>query len=422
MTNKKRDIWDVVVIGGGPAGMMAAGRAAESGCSVLLLEKNPTLGKKLLITGGGRCNVTNNRKNIRDLAVRYEGADQFLMSAFSQFDVARTLDFFHRLGMPTKEEAEGRIFPSSDSSQSVLDVLTRYMHRGGVKVWTNATINGLAQDGKKELIEVYLKEGRAILARACILATGGVSHPETGSTGEGFKWLKKLGHTIGKNSLALVPLAIKDKWVKKLAGLTLTDIKITIQQYGEKQGFRKGKILFTHFGVSGPTILNMSKSVGNLLAQDEVQLLLDLFPKLDHGALKEKFQLMLAEDSNKKLKNSLAHFVPAALVPVLLNLAGIDGDIPNNNLRRENRIRLLALMKAIPLQVDKLLGADKAIVSSGGVAPQEVNFKTMQSRIIPGLYLVGDVLDINRPSGGYSLQLCWTTGYVVGTCAGQTLD
>lgn len=408
-------MWDVIVIGGGPAGMMAAGRAAELGRSVLLLEKNPKLGKKLLLTGGGRCNLTNNKQNKRIMAAQYKGSEQFLMSVFSQFDVAKTLDFFNQRGMKTKEEEEGRIFPSSNVSQSVLDVLIKYMNDGGVKVRTNAVVVDIFLDGKKEYITIKLKEGKEFMARSCVIATGGISHPETGSTGDGFAWLGKMGHTIVKNNFALVPIAIKDEWVKKLAGVTLNDIKLTILHNEKKQDVQKGKVLFTHFGISGPTVLNMSKDIGELLHSGEVIIALDLFPKFDHGTLKQKLQNILAAESNKKLKNALGAFVPSAFVPAILAMIGIDGETANHSVRHEDRMKLVKYVKEIPMRVEGLLGADKAIASSGGVALKEVNFKTMQSRIAPQIYIVGDALNINRPSGGYSLQLCWTTGFIAGS-------
>ncbi|MDO8557024.1 MAG: aminoacetone oxidase family FAD-binding enzyme [Candidatus Jorgensenbacteria bacterium] len=417
MNNKENHTWDVVVIGGGPAGMMAAGRAAELGRSVLLLEKNPTLGKKLLMTGGGRCNVTNNKRDIRTIAAQYKGSSQFLMSAFSQFDVVKTLDFFNSRGMATKEEAEGRIFPSSNKSRTVLDVLVKYMNTGGVKVKVNAAVADFSFDKKKEQITLQLKGGEILTARSCVVATGGTSHPETGSTGEGFSWLKKIGHAIVKNNFALVPIAIQDVWVKKLSGVTLNDIKLTILQDGKKHDAQKGKLLFTHFGISGPTVLNMSKDVGELIAYGDVVIMLDLFPKLDNGTLKQNLQNILITESNKKLKNVLGELIPSAFVPAILAMAGIDGETANHSVRREDRIKLVAFMKTIPMYVKGLLGADKAIVSSGGVALEEINFKTMQSRIVPQVYVIGDALNVNRPSGGYSLQLCWTTGFVAGNSA-----
>ncbi|PIR44232.1 aminoacetone oxidase family FAD-binding enzyme [Candidatus Wolfebacteria bacterium CG10_big_fil_rev_8_21_14_0_10_31_9] len=412
-----KNIWDVIVIGGGPAGMISAGRAGELGHSVLLLEKNSTLGKKLLITGGGRCNLTNNRPIIRNMVAQYKDSDKFLMSAFSQFDVVKTLNFFNQRGMRTKEEAGGRIFPTSDKSQSVLDVLIKYMRKGNVEIKTKAIVSDLSIDKKTEHIVIQLNTGNILIAKSCIIATGGASHPETGSTGESFKWLKKIGHTIEKNNFALVPIAVKDIWVKNLAGLTLNDIKLTVLLDNKKQDSKKGRILFTHFGISGPMVLNMSKNIGELLSRGEVIIMLDLFPKLDLGALKKTLQNILIKESNKKLKNTLSAIIPSAIIPIILTMTGVDGEISNHSIRREERKKLVNCMKEIPMHIERLLGAHKAIISSGGVVLEEVNFKTMQSRIAPQIYLIGDVLNINRPSGGYSLQLCWTTGFVAGSNA-----
>ncbi|OGY57205.1 MAG: hypothetical protein A3D47_02665, partial [Candidatus Colwellbacteria bacterium RIFCSPHIGHO2_02_FULL_43_15] len=428
---EKRALWDVVIVGGGPAGMMAAGRAAERGRSVLLLEKNPNLGKKLLITGGGRCNVTNNKPIVRTMLTKYKESDKFLFSAFTQFGVTETLNFFNSRGMKTKEEAEGRVFPVSDKAQSVWDVLHRYMKKGNVTVRTKAEVKGITFDESLKQITVTLADKSLIRARHCIIATGGTSRPETGSTGDGFMWLKKLGHTIVENDVALVPIALKDLWTKKIAGVTLTDIKLTTFADGIKQKAYRGKLLFTHVGISGPTVLNMSRDVGKLLQESEgseyeeeaskiahgkeVTIMIDLFPALDNGALKENLQALLVGQSNKKIKNVLSKFVAPALVDSVLTIAHIDGETPTHSVRSEERKLLVSLLKAIPLSVSGLLGKDKAVVSSGGVALTEVNFKTMQSSVLPQLYLVGDVLNIDRPSGGYSLQLCWTSGYVAGS-------
>lgn len=406
---------DTIVIGGGPAGMMAAGRAAQMGCSVVLLEKNATLGKKLLITGGGRCNVTNNKPNIRTLAAKYKQSDKFLFSAFSQFGVSETLEFFHTRGMMTKEENDGRMFPVSDKAQSVYDVLAGYMKENNVQVKTNAPVSSIMHDPDTQLFTVRLKDKTEYVAMSCIVATGGISHPETGSTGEGFSWLKKLGHTIIDNDFALVPIALKDAWAKKLGGVTLQNIKLTAFQKEKKQAVAKGKLLFTHFGISGPTVLNMSKEIGDILPYGDVTLFLDLFPELDHAKLRAELQTHLIGESNKLIKNTLAHVLASSLAVPLLHLAHILPDTPNHSVSREQRMTLVKLLKAIPLNVKGLLGAEKAIVSSGGVDLKEVDFKTMESRLVPGLFVVGDVLNIDRPSGGYSLQLCWTTGYVAGT-------
>lgn len=416
--NKENTIWDVVVIGGGPAGMMAAGRAAELGKKVILLEKNTDLGKKLLITGGGRSNITNNKMNTRELLSKYKGSDQFLFSAFSQFDVKETLEFFNSRGMPTKEENEGRIFPLSNTAQSVYDVLYEHMKKGGVVIRKSSIVAGIGHAKDGSYINIKTKSGNEVYGKTCIVATGGTSRPETGSSGEGFMWLKKLGHTILESDAALVPVALTNDWVKKVSGLSLQDIKLTVFQNDQKQEAYKGKVLFTHFGISGPTVLNMSKDIGGLLKYGSVTIMLDLFPAKDHGKLKTELQNILVEESNKKLKNVLSQLIPASLVTIILQLAKIDGDTFNHSVSSEDRVSLVKHMKEIPLMVKGLLGKDKAVVSSGGVALTEVDFKTMESRIVPGLYLIGDVLNIDRPSGGYSLQLCWTTGFVAGTHAG----
>ncbi len=410
-------VWDVVVIGGGPAGMMAAGRAAERGKTVLLLEKNPDLGKKLLITGGGRCNITNNKTDNRTMLAKYKGNDQFLFSAFSQWNVQNTLSFFNDRGVATKEENEGRIFPVSDSAQSIYDVLYEYMKKFSVVIHKSTNVKGIAKDKNSSDIIVTTTSGNTIQAKACVVATGGTSRPETGSTGEGFQWLKKLHHTIVEPDVALVPIALSDTWTKKVSGVALTDIKLTTFQNNKKQEAYKGKLLFTHVGITGPTVLNMSRDVGELLKYGDVVIMIDLFPARDNKGLKQDLQNILVEQSNKKLKNVLGPLVVSSLQKPLLALAGIDGETFCHSVSSEDRVKLVETMKAIPLHVKGLLGKDKAVVSSGGVALTEVDFKTMQSRLVPNLYLVGDVLNIDRPSGGYSLQLCWTTGFVAGNNA-----
>lgn len=407
-------MYDVAVIGGGAAGMMAAGRAAEQGLRVLLLEKNPTLGVKLLITGGGRCNVTNAQSDVRAFLKKYKDSDKFLFSAFSQFDVQGAISFFNERSMPTKVEAENRVFPISNSAQSVWDVLVERMKKGNVEIKTGAAVAGFEKEGNK-ITGVRLKNKEIIIAKKYIIATGGTSRPETGSTGEGFGWLKDLGHNVIPSNEALVPIALKDSWVKALSGATLQDIKLTTFQNNQKQEVHKGKLLFTHFGISGPTVLNMSKDVGELLKYGEVEIRLDLLPSKDHGMLNTALQDLFKLDDKKKIKNSLNSLIPSPLVPIVLKLSNIDGDKTNNGVTREERLKLIETIKGIPMEVSNLLGSDKAVVSSGGVDLTEVDFKTMQSKIIENLYLVGDVLNIDRPSGGYSLQLCWTTGWVAGS-------
>ena len=396
--------------------MMAAGAAAERGARVVLFEKNGTPGKKLLITGGGRCNVMNAESDTRKLLSKFKDDGKFLFSAFSRWGVKETLDFFHTRGMDTKVENELRVFPVSDSAQSVLDVLVKNMKRHGVTVRANAPVIGIVREGEG-IAGVRLKNGEVVRGRALVLATGGTSRPETGSTGEGFAWLRDIGHTVMMPEPSLVPIAIKESWVKRLAGVSISDVKITVFQNGVKQNTSKGKVLFTHVGMSGPTILNMSKDVGELLKYGAVTLSLDLLPDQDYGVLNSTLQELFREHDKKKFRNALVNLVPSAIAPIVVELSHIDPEIQCNSITREARLALVTLLKGIPLTVAGLLGADKAIVTSGGVAPNEVDFKTMRSRLFTNLYLVGDILDIDRPSGGYSLQLCWTTGFIAGISA-----
>lgn len=419
------NIWDVIVVGGGPAGMMTAGRAAELGARVILLEKNDTLGRKLLITGGGRCNVTNAQPDVRKFLEKYTDNAKFLFSAFSQWDVEKTLDFFHLRAMPTKVENEGRIFPVSNSAQSVWNTLVEYVRAGGVTVLSDSPVMEIVREDAKTgdiLVGVKIKtvgsHAEVVRGRFIVIATGGTSRPETGSTGDGFKWLKKIGHTVIEPAPSLVPIEVRDEWISRVAGVSLKDVKITTFQNEKKQDIGRGKILFTHVGLSGPAILNMSHDIGELLKYGEVIVSLDLLPDFDHGQLNEKLQEIFKENTNKKFKNSLSLLVPSALATVLVELSGIDADTPCNSITREKRLKLIDLLKGLKLNINKLLGLEKAIVTSGGVILSEVDFKTMQSRLFPNLYLVGDILNIDRPSGGYSLQLCWTTGFVAGTDSG----
>ncbi len=464
-------VWDLVVIGGGPAGMMSAGRAAELGARVLILEKNESLGKKLLITGGGRCNVTNSEFDTRVLLSKFKDNDKFLFSPFSQYGVSETLNFFHSRGMPTKVENDKRTFPMSNSSASVLEVMVNYLKEGNVTVRSNAEVKGFVLDKNLDenldenkrmgghtsvddtddtdatannihkindtrIVGIKLKgnSGEIIYGKKFVLATGGKSRPETGSTGDGFTWAKELGHTIVEPSTSLVPLTIKDTATKSclrdLSGVSLSDVKISVLQNNVKQGKPvKGKILFTHVGVSGPTVLNISKDIGELLKYGEVFISIDVLPNIDQAKLDTELNSLFRTEINKKLKNCLGMIggknvdgspvLPTALIKAIIELAGVDGETPAHSITKENRRSILTVLKSMSLEVGGLLGTDKAIVTSGGVSLTEINPRTMQSKIHPNLYIIGDMLHIDRPSGGYSLQLCWTSGYVSGNNVGM---
>ena len=406
--------YDVIVIGGGPAGMMAAGRAASKGARVLLLEKNDTLGKKLLISGGGRCNVTNNQPDNKLFLKKLPESGRYLFTSFVQWNVANTLTFFHERGMDTKTENELREFPVSNSAQSVWDVLVQEMKTHNVKVQPNSPVTGFVVDAEKNITGVKLHNGDILNASSYILATGGKSHPETGSTGDGFTWLSDIGHTVITTAPSLVPIALSDNWAKKLQGVSLQDVKLSVLQNNIKQETRTGKLLFTHFGISGPMVLNISNSVRELLQYGEVTLSLDVLPHLNHKEIDIELQKIYLEQAKKRVKNISSTILPASVLRAASKVAEIDLETNCTNVSKEQRKALVQILKALPMHVSHLLGLNKAVITSGGVVLDEVHFKTMQSKLFPNLYIVGDVLNINRPSGGYSLQLCWTTGFIAG--------
>jgi len=420
MAKEKRptEKYDVIVIGGGPAGMMAGGATAAKGAEVLLLEKNSGLGKKLLITGGGRSNVTNDERDVRKFLEKFKEKGKFLFSAFTQFGVSETLDFFHAHEMPTRLEAEGRVFPKTEKAGSVLEALRLFMKKGGVHVRCGAEVSGF-RVANGVITGVKLKNGELFSAKSYILSTGGTSRPETGSTGDGFRWLTRLGHTVEKSNPALVPIRTKEAWAHKLAGLSFKEARVSIFQNNALQGSRVGKILFTHVGLSGPLILNMSKDIGELLKYGNVALKIDLFPKLDHGALDRSLQATFQKLQNKKLKNVLPEIVPPMLARLLSGHLNLDGDKETNKVSRTERIVLVKFLKALLLTPTGVLGLEKAVVVSGGIPLTEIDARTMRSTKYDNLYLIGDILDIDRPSGGYSLQLCWTSGWIAGTDAGE---
>jgi predicted Rossmann fold flavoprotein len=410
-----KEIWDIIVIGGGPAGMMSAGFAATSGRKVLLLEKNPVLGKKLSITGGGRCNITNNTKDVRALLTKYKDADKYLFSAFSQYSVEETLDFFHTLGLKTKVEAESRVFPLSEQAEDVTKTMIDFITKNGVVIKTGVEVLGLEKSANK-ITGIKTNKG-TFEAKAYILATGGTSRPDTGSTGDGYNWLAELGHTVARPVPSLVPIAIKEKWVSKVAGLTLTDTNFSIYQ-NEKLVYKtSGKILFTHEGLSGPGILNNSANIGDTLEHGPVVLKINTNPEKNEEEIIASLLHGCINNPNKKIKNIVAELSINSLASIILEQAGIQEDRICNSITRQERHSLVNSIRGLEVQVSHLLGVDKAIVARGGVKLNEIDFKTMSSKLFRNFYVTGDLLDVLRPSGGYSLQLCWTTGYLAGKSA-----
>ncbi len=405
--------FDVIVIGGGAAGLMAAGRAAERGKRVLLLEKNKRLGEKLRISGGGRCNITNAEDDVKTLLSQYGKSEQFLYSVFSQFGVKDTFEFFESRGLPLMVEARKRAFPKSEKALDVVETLTSYVSALKVEVRTGTPVRKIiVTNGKIE--KVITSEGE-YSADSYILATGGVSHPETGSTGDGFLWLKQLGHTVKEPTPTIVPLKTKEAWVKSLSGKTLPNAKVTFYSGTKKQFSQTGDILLTHFGLSGPTILNCAGRVADLLHEGSVTATIDLFPTLDIGALDAKLQAHFEMNKNKLLRNVMRDFLPAGTAEILLTLmSGVDKEKKVHSVTREERRMIVDAVKALPVTISGLMGFERAVVADGGVPLSEVDTRTMRSLRASNVFIVGDLLHIKRPSGGYSLQLCWTTGYVAG--------
>lgn len=412
----EKEKWDVVVIGAGAAGMLAAAQAAARGRKVLLLEKNARLGEKLRITGGGRCNITNAEEDLKKLLAKYGDSEPFLYSAFSQFGMKDTFSFFEGRGLPLVIQGNKRAFPKSEKALDVLKVLEKYMEEGKVTVRTKSPVTQVVS--KEGRITGVTAGGKTYEADSYVFATGGVSHPETGSTGDGFGWLKTLGHTVVPPTPTIVPLKVREKWIRDLSGTTLPDMKVTFRSAEGKKLVKKGSVLVTHFGLSGPTILNAAGEVADLLHEGEVLASIDFYPTLDLGILDKHISSVFDANKNKMLKNVFKELVPPGASDVLLSLIPeINPDTKVHSVTREERRKLAELLKALPLTVTGLMGYDRAVVADGGVPPSEIDMRTMRSYRVPNLFVVGDLLHITRPSGGYSLQLCWTTGYVAGTNA-----
>jgi len=428
-TNNNHEKFDVAVIGGGPAGMLSAGRAAELGAKVVLIEKNPSLGKKLLITGKGRCNITqaefSDREFVKTLDKNSLPAGRqgkFLFSSLNLFGPEKVIQFFEKRGMKTKTERGGRVFPVSDLAQDVLQVLLKYLKENQVSIRLGEKVSGFNLDGNR-IKSVKLKE-REIQADKFIIATGGKSYPATGSTGDGYSWLQNLGHTISKTFPALVPVEAKEEWVKDLQGLSLKNVALNIFQNGKKQDSFFGEMLFTHFGLSGPIVLDASKKISELLEnlsgqEGEVKVQLDLKPALDFSQLEERLKRDFQRFQKKDFQNYLPELLPQKMIETIIKLVKIPDHKKINLITKEERKNLVKILKGLELNVLKTTGYNQAIIISGGVNLKEIDSKTMQSKIVKNLYLAGEILDLDGPTGGYNLQIAWSTGFSAGENAGQ---
>lgn len=406
--------YDVIVVGGGAAGMMAAGVAGARGKRVLLLEKNASLGEKLKITGGGRCNVTNEEYDAHVFLKHYGQAEKFLYSALSQFGVPETFQFFESRGLPLVTQARNRVFPKTERAYDVFKTLKRNCEKMGVEVRTGCVVKKIihAQD---KIVGVETDEG-IVRAKSFILATGGISHPETGSTGDGLQWLKDLGHTVKPPTPTIVPLRVADVWVKSLAGVSLSFMRITFFCEGKKQFSKLGKVLFTHFGLSGPLILNSAGTVADLLEEGRVTARIDAFPDTDLGSLEKQIVRIFNANKNKDLRTVFKLIAPDGTAEAIATLLpDVHFTTKVHSVTKESRKKIVDMLKALPVTITSLMGYDRAVVADGGVVLSEINQRTMRSKHFSNLYIIGDLLHINRPSGGFSLQLCWTTGYVAGS-------
>lgn len=409
----------IIVIGAGPAGMMAAGMAAAAGARVTLTEKKPRVGSKLRITGKGRCNITA-AVDQDSLIKGIPGNGKFLYSALHEFSNIDLIRFFNERGLETKVERGNRVFPSSDQAQDVVDVLYNFVEQAGVEIKTSLTINSLVVEGGR-ITGVDSSHG-FLAADAVIIATGGLSYPGTGSTGDGYRLAQECGHTLVEPRPGLVPLVTEESWVKDLQGLSLKNVAATaFTAAGKKINQDFGELLFTHFGVSGPIILSMSRDIGVYIYRQgqKVILKIDLKPALNEEKLDERLLRDLDKYSRKQFKNSMHDLLPQKMIPVFIALSGIDPDKPCHQISRGERHELIKLFKNFTLTVTGTRPIAEAIVTAGGINVKEVDPRTMESKRVKGLYFAGEVLDVDGYTGGYNLQAAFSTGYAAGQNAAR---
>lgn len=409
----------IVIIGGGPAGMMAAITAAKAGADVVLLEKNEKTGKKLFITGKGRCNVTN-ACDTENLFANVMEHSKFLYSAVYGYDNQAVMQFFEDAGCHLKTERGQRVFPESDHSSDILRALDREMQKAGVKVRLNSEVEEVLIDNeKKQILGVRLHNREKIMADRLIIATGGISYVLTGSTGDGYRFAREVGHSVTKLSPALVPFNIEEDWCKQLQGLSLRNVEATIEVEGRNIYSDFGEMLFTHYGVSGPLMLSGSSYYVHKAGNRPAKLYIDLKPALTQEQLDKRILREFDANRNKQFKNAIATLFPAKMQNIMPMLAQIDPEKKVNEITKEERERFLHTIKHLELTITGVRDYNEAIITKGGVKLSEINPSTMESKIIKGLYFAGEVLDLDALTGGYNLQIAWSTGHLAGESAAE---
>ena len=409
-------VYDIAVVGAGPAGVMAAIRASELEKNIVLIERNRSIGKKILLTGKKRCNITNIAA-IDTFIETFGKQGSFLRSAFSAFFNHDLIDFFEGRGLALKIERQGRVFPSTDRASSVVEVLKKCLLENKVKLLYNMRLANIKK--KNGFFELDMGKKDKICAKVVIIATGGATYKITGSSGDGFRIARKLGHAVAPLKPALVPLKTKELWVKQLQGLSLKNIRIILKYGNKKITSDTGEIIFTHFGVSGPLVLDLSGRIVSALGKHkEISLFVDFKPGLNPEQLEKRLLKEFSAGKNARLKNVMKSLLPRRLIPVFLDIAGVLPEKEVNRVSRKERRALIGLLKALPLTILGSLPIEEAMVTNGGISTKEINPRTMESRIVPGLYFAGEIINGCASSGGYNLQQAFSTGYLAGESAG----
>ncbi len=411
--------YDVIVIGGGPAGIFAAGFAAQQGASVLLLEKKRRCGSKLLITGKGRCNVTNSEEDPRKFSEALGRNGKAFLTAIYAFGVSDTINFFEQRGLPLKVERGGRVFPDKGKASDVQKVLDDFVTTSGVELRTGCPVTKLKyEDGVITAVDTV---AGTFCAERFIVATGGLSYPETGCSGDGYRWAEQSEHVVVSPEPALVPVQLAEGWTQELSDFNLKNVHIGVRQGGKIITERFGEAFFTGNGIGGPIVLDMSAEIRDALKRGEVELVLDLKPAVTVELFDKRLQRELTANSNKDFRNSLGSLLPKDMIPLFIRLSGIAAEKKCHSITKSERLTLLSLFKAMPLTVIGVDGFKKAIVTSGGISLKSIDMRTMRSKKVENLYFAGEMVDLDGPTGGYNLQVCWSTGYLAGVSAAESL-